>query len=74
MSQGTAIITGAGQGIGEAIAKKLAEEGYKTVVNDVNSETAEKTVKEIKQRRKFEKHKSDLRTYEKISIISQPSG
>jgi 3-oxoacyl-[acyl-carrier protein] reductase/pyridoxal 4-dehydrogenase len=37
-----AIVTGAAQGIGKAIAEKLAEEGATVVVADVNGEGAEK--------------------------------
>ena len=42
-----AIVTGAGQGIGRAIAEKLRAEGARVVVADKNSETAEKTAAEI---------------------------
>jgi len=35
-----AIITGAGQGVGEAIARRLADEGCKVVVADMNAEEA----------------------------------
>jgi len=41
-----AIVTGAAQGLGEAISFRLAEEGAKTVVSDVNFEK----VKEVAQR------------------------
>jgi sorbitol-6-phosphate 2-dehydrogenase len=37
-----AIITGAGQGLGEAIARRLAAEGCKVVVADMHGENAEK--------------------------------
>ena len=43
-----AIVTGAGQGIGKAVALRLAREGANVAVVDVNSETAEKTVEEIR--------------------------
>lgn len=43
-----AIVTGGGQGIGEAIAKSYAKEGAKVVVVDVNYETASKVANEIK--------------------------
>ncbi|MHB9133184.1 MAG: sorbitol-6-phosphate dehydrogenase [Armatimonadota bacterium] len=37
-----AIITGAGQGLGEAIARRLSDEGCKVVVADLNGENAAK--------------------------------
>lgn len=43
----TAIVTGAAQGIGKAIALKLAKAGANIVVSDVNLEEAERTAKEI---------------------------
>lgn len=42
-----AIVTGAGQGIGRAIAEKLRAEGASVVVADKNAETSEKTAAEI---------------------------
>ena len=42
-----AIVTGAGQGIGRAIAEKLRAEGASVIVADKNSETAAKTAAEI---------------------------
>jgi NAD(P)-dependent dehydrogenase (short-subunit alcohol dehydrogenase family) len=43
-----AIVTGAGQGIGQAIALTLAKEGASMIVNDVNLESAKKVVDDIK--------------------------
>lgn len=42
-----AIVTGAGQGIGQAVALALAKEGVDVVVADVNIDTAKETAKEI---------------------------
>ena len=41
------IVTGAGSGIGEGIAKRLAEEGAKVVVNDVNAEQGQRVTADI---------------------------
>jgi 3-oxoacyl-[acyl-carrier protein] reductase len=41
------IVTGAGGGIGEGIAKRLAAEGAKVIVNDINASAGEKVVAEI---------------------------
>ncbi|MEY8435044.1 (S)-acetoin forming diacetyl reductase [Streptococcus hyointestinalis] len=42
-----AIVTGAGQGIGFAIAKRLHEDGFKVGILDYNAETAQKAVNAI---------------------------
>lgn len=42
-----AIVTGAGQGIGRGIAKKLASEGCKVVISDLSEENAQKVAQEI---------------------------
>ncbi|MHC4243318.1 MAG: SDR family NAD(P)-dependent oxidoreductase [Planctomycetota bacterium] len=42
-----AIVTGAGQGIGKAVALRLAREGANVVVADINPKTAEQTAEEI---------------------------
>jgi 3-oxoacyl-[acyl-carrier protein] reductase len=43
-----AIVSGSGRGIGRAIAMKLASEGAKVVVNDLDAGPAEQTVADIK--------------------------
>jgi 3-oxoacyl-[acyl-carrier protein] reductase len=42
-----AVVTGAGTGIGKAIALRLSQEGAKVVVNDLNLESAEATAAQI---------------------------
>ena len=43
-----AIVSGSGRGIGQAIALKLAGEGARVVVNDVDAHAADDTVKRIR--------------------------
>jgi len=45
-----AIITGAGRGIGKAIAERLASEGADVVICDIDEEAAERTAEEIKNK------------------------
>ena len=42
-----ALVTGAGRGIGRAIALRLAQEGLDITVNDVNADNAAAVVREI---------------------------
>jgi 3-oxoacyl-[acyl-carrier protein] reductase len=44
-----ALVTGSGRGIGRSIALKLAAEGARLVVNDVDAETAEAVAAQIKR-------------------------
>lgn len=43
-----AIVTGAGQGIGEGVAHRLAKDGYAIAVADINQRTAKKVAKDLK--------------------------
>ena len=49
LSDHRAVVTGAGAGIGKAIALRLAREGAWIVVNDLNSDSAEATAAQITQ-------------------------
>jgi 3-oxoacyl-[acyl-carrier protein] reductase len=42
-----ALVTGAGSGIGRAIAERFAEEGARVIVNDIDLESAEATAKTL---------------------------
>ena len=44
-----AIVTGGGNGIGKAIAMRLADEGVGVIVADLNGEAAQKVIDEIKE-------------------------
>ena len=44
-----AIVTGAGSGFGEGIAKRFSEEGCKIVVNDIDGDAAGRVVAEIRE-------------------------
>ena len=46
----TAIITGAAQGIGRAIALRLSQDGFKVVVNDVDSTDKRDKLEELVQK------------------------
>lgn len=49
LSHHNAVVTGAGAGIGKAIALRLASEGAKVVVNDLKLDAAAQTTAEIKE-------------------------
>ncbi|MEC5319948.1 (S)-acetoin forming diacetyl reductase [Brenneria populi subsp. brevivirga] len=49
MTKKVALVTGAGQGIGRAIALKLAQDGFAVAVVDYNAETAQQVATEIEK-------------------------
>ena len=47
-SLGVALVTGGGQGIGAAICRRLASDGYHVIVNDLDGNRAEETCSQIR--------------------------
>jgi 3-oxoacyl-[acyl-carrier protein] reductase len=47
-----AMVTGSRQGMGRAMLIRLAEEGTKVVISEINSKTLEDTAKEVETRRR----------------------
>ncbi|KAJ7220665.1 hypothetical protein GGX14DRAFT_559452 [Mycena pura] len=67
--KGTAIVTGAAQGIGRAIALRLADDGFDVAVNDISAklEQLETLVAEIKQKgRQSSAHPADVSQEEEV--------
>jgi 15-hydroxyprostaglandin dehydrogenase (NAD) len=67
MSKPVAIITGAGSGIGEAVAKHLYSKGYKIVVADMNSTTGEKVASALGSDAKF--IQADVSSYHSQALL-----
>ena len=50
MKKKVAVITGSGQGIGKALAERLAKDGFAIVLSDINEDTLKETEKELKDK------------------------
>ena len=65
-----ALVTGAGQGIGKAIALRFAREGADIAIADINTETAQATADEIQQiGRKTFVQKTDVSDYDQVQAL-----
>ncbi|KAJ7224625.1 acetoin reductase family protein [Mycena pura] len=71
--KGTAIVTGAAQGIGRAIALRLADDGFDVAVNDISAklEQLETLVAEIKQKgQQSSAHPADVSQEEEVKDMA----
>jgi 3-oxoacyl-[acyl-carrier protein] reductase len=69
-----AIVTGAGQGIGQAIAVRLAQEGAEVIVSDINLQGVKQTASQIRQMdRKSLALKVDVANFEDVQAMVQKS-
>jgi len=67
-----AVVTGAGRGIGKAIATRLAEEGAKVVVNDVDLAFAENVAEKFRQMgREALAIKADVSNWPEVELMFQ---
>jgi NAD(P)-dependent dehydrogenase (short-subunit alcohol dehydrogenase family) len=72
MDGGVAIVTGAGQGIGEAIAKRLVVEGYAVVIAEQNYQSALQVAREIaKAGGRASAYQTDVSDEESVKSVVQ---
>src|SRR5512135_1287064 len=65
-----ALITGAGSGIGQAIALRFAEEGADIAVNDINLAAAQETVREVQRKgRRATPFQADVALEEQVNSM-----
>ena len=66
-----AIVTGAGRGIGRAIAAALVDDGYRPVVVDLDGEAAEGTARRLGERGAHDPlaFQADVRSFERARVV-----
>ena len=70
-----AVVTGAGRGIGKAIATRLAEEGARVVVNDVDLAFAENVAEKLKMMgRETLAIKADVSNWQEVEQMFEQAG
>lgn len=72
----TALVTGAGKGIGATVAKYLAASGARVVINDVSNERADETAAEINDRSagRARTHVADVTSYDQVVEMADAVG
>lgn len=70
--QKVAVVTGSGQGIGRAIALRLADDGFQVVISDISMDHANEVVKKIEVKgKKSIAIKADVSKKEEIDRLVQ---
>ncbi|KAF9455889.1 hypothetical protein BDZ94DRAFT_1315716 [Collybia nuda] len=68
--KGIVLVTGAGQGIGRAIALRLADDGYDVAVNDISTDNLESLVEDIRLKGRLSSmHKADVSVEDQVRTM-----
>lgn len=67
----TAVVTGAGSGLGRALCLDLAKHGHVVIAADVNLEAARETIEQIGQPNKCLAHQLDVTSIDSVRALSE---